>query len=143
MLDDRHVDRDRHRVCSLAEDPLVRSRAEAVLQEYYDAITLMAYRTKGDFAMQMQELVDVHFPEADVIKLVVDNLNTHTPAALYETFMPAEARRPPPARVPIQSARGISQSSDENTSTPWLKPSFFTWSCMQVKCRRYNRPIHV
>jgi hypothetical protein len=43
-------------------------------------------RTKGDFARQMQELVDVHFPEADVIKLVVDNLNTHTPAALYETF---------------------------------------------------------
>ena len=50
-------------------------------------------RTKGDFARQMQELVDVHFPEADVIKLVVDNLNTHTPAALYETFTPAEARR--------------------------------------------------
>jgi hypothetical protein len=50
-------------------------------------------RTKGDFAVQMQEVVDVHFPEADVIKLVVDNLNTHTPAALYETFPPAEARR--------------------------------------------------
>jgi DDE superfamily endonuclease len=41
-------------------------------------------RTKGDCARQMQELVDVHFPEADVIKLVVDNLNTHTPAAVYE-----------------------------------------------------------
>jgi hypothetical protein len=41
----------------------------------------------------MQELVDVHFPEAEVIRLVVDNLNTHTPAALYETFAAAEARR--------------------------------------------------
>ena len=41
----------------------------------------------------MQELVDVHVPEADMIRLVVDNLNTHTPAALYETFAPAEARR--------------------------------------------------
>jgi hypothetical protein len=41
----------------------------------------------------MQELVDVHFPQAEGIRLVVDNLNTHTPAALYETFAPAEARR--------------------------------------------------
>ncbi len=50
-------------------------------------------RTKSDFALQMRELVDVHCPEAEVIKLVVDNLNTHTPAALYETFAPGEARR--------------------------------------------------
>jgi transposase len=50
-------------------------------------------RTASDFAYQMQELVDVHFPQAEVIRLVVDNLNTHTPAALYETFAPAEARR--------------------------------------------------
>ena len=50
-------------------------------------------RTASDFADQMRELVDVHFPQAEVIRLVVDNLNTHTPAALYETFPPAEARR--------------------------------------------------
>jgi DDE superfamily endonuclease len=56
-------------------------------------VNVTARRTKYDFAMQMQELVDVHFPEADVIRLVVDNLNTHTPAALYETFTPEEARR--------------------------------------------------
>ena len=52
-----------------------------------------AQRTAGDFAQQMQELVDVHFPQAEVIRLVVDNLNTHTPAAFYETFAPAQARR--------------------------------------------------
>src|SRR4029453_8151835 len=56
-------------------------------------VNVTARRTKHDFAVQMQGLVDVHFPEADVIRLVVDNLNTHTPAALYETFAPAEARR--------------------------------------------------
>jgi DDE superfamily endonuclease len=56
-------------------------------------VNVTAHRTKHDFAVQMQELVDVHFPEADMIRLVVDNLNTHTPAALYETFAPAEARR--------------------------------------------------
>jgi transposase len=50
-------------------------------------------RTKVDFAHCMKELVDVHFPEADVIKLVMDNLNTHTISALYEAFEPAEARR--------------------------------------------------
>ena len=50
-------------------------------------------RTKQDFARCMQELVDVHFPEAEVIRVVLDQLNTHTYAALYETFAPAEARR--------------------------------------------------
>ncbi len=50
-------------------------------------------RTKQDFAHQMKALVDEHFPEAEVIRVVVDNLNTHTPAALYEAFPPAEAHR--------------------------------------------------
>ena len=50
-------------------------------------------RTAKDFAHCMQELVDVHFPKAALISVVLDNLNTHTPAALYEAFPPAEARR--------------------------------------------------
>jgi transposase len=50
-------------------------------------------RTKVDFASCMKELVDIHFPDADVIRLVMDNLNTHTIGALYEVFTPAEARR--------------------------------------------------
>jgi hypothetical protein len=50
-------------------------------------------RTKHDFAEQMQALVDVHFPDAEEIRVVLDNLNTHTPAALYEAFPAAEARR--------------------------------------------------
>jgi hypothetical protein len=41
----------------------------------------------------MKDLVDVYYPHADVIRVVLDNLNTHTPAALYEAFEPAEARR--------------------------------------------------
>ena len=41
----------------------------------------------------MRELVDVDFPQAERIRLVVDNLSTHTPAALYATFPPGEARR--------------------------------------------------
>ncbi len=50
-------------------------------------------RTAKDFAHCMRDLVDVHFPKAAVIRVVLDNLNTHTPAALYEAFPPAEARR--------------------------------------------------
>ncbi len=50
-------------------------------------------RTKQDFAHQMKALVDIYFPRAEKIRVVLDNLNTHTPAALYETFPPSEARR--------------------------------------------------
>lgn len=50
-------------------------------------------RTRRDFAHTIQELVDVHFPSAERIVLVMDNLNTHTAAALYETFPPSEAKR--------------------------------------------------
>jgi hypothetical protein len=50
-------------------------------------------RTKADWAYCMRDLVDVHFPTACRIILVEDNLNTHNPAALYEVFEPAEAKR--------------------------------------------------
>ena len=50
-------------------------------------------RTGEDFARQMKWLVDEVFPEAEVIRVVLDNLNTHTPAVLYQTFPPEEARR--------------------------------------------------
>ena len=50
-------------------------------------------RTMVDFAHQMRWLSDVAYPEADVVRVVLDNLNTHKPASLYETFPPGEARR--------------------------------------------------
>ncbi len=50
-------------------------------------------RTSAEFAQQMRALVDVHYPEAERIAVVLDNLSTHSPAALYQTFPPAEARR--------------------------------------------------
>jgi hypothetical protein len=56
-------------------------------------ISVTERRTKLDWAHCIKELVDVHYPEAEKIVLVLDNLNTHTPAALYEAFAPAEARR--------------------------------------------------
>jgi transposase len=50
-------------------------------------------RTKRDFAEQLRLLADEDFPDAQVIVLVVDNLNTHGPGALYERFEPEEAHR--------------------------------------------------
>lgn len=50
-------------------------------------------RTKIEFAHCMKELVDVDFPDAAVIRIVLDNLNTHNPSSLYEAFEPEEARR--------------------------------------------------
>jgi hypothetical protein len=50
-------------------------------------------RTKTDFAEQMKQLVDLHFPDARLIHVVLDNLNTHTFASLYEAFSPQEAQR--------------------------------------------------
>ncbi len=56
-------------------------------------VTVTERRTHEDFAWQMKALVDELFPEAEIIRVVLDNLNTHTPAALYQTFPPEEARR--------------------------------------------------
>jgi transposase len=49
--------------------------------------------TRTDWAHQIKELVDVRYPKAERIVLVMDNLNTHTPASLYEAFDPTEAKR--------------------------------------------------
>ena len=50
-------------------------------------------RTMTDWALTIKELVDVHYPEAAMITLVMDNLSTHKKAALYEVFAPEEAKR--------------------------------------------------
>ena len=50
-------------------------------------------KTKKDWAYFIRELADIHYREAKKISLVMDNLNTHTPSALYEVFKPEEAKR--------------------------------------------------
>ncbi len=76
---------ERHGVCNLflAIEPLTGWRKVRVTDR----------RTAQDFAEELRALVDEDFPEAQAIVLVVDNLNTHGPACLYERFEPAEARR--------------------------------------------------
>jgi len=67
----------------LACEPLAGKRVVKVTEQ----------KTSQDWAHFIQELVDVHYPKAEKIVLVMDNLATHSPAALYHTFAPAEARR--------------------------------------------------
>ena len=50
-------------------------------------------RTKKDYAQCLRKISDEMYPKAEVIVLVQDNLNTHSPASLYEAFEPAEAKR--------------------------------------------------
>lgn len=52
-----------------------------------------ACRTRVDFAEWVRDLVDVHYPMAEALVLILDNLNIHSVASLYEAFPPAEARR--------------------------------------------------
>jgi hypothetical protein len=56
-------------------------------------IKITEQRTRAEWARVMRELVDTHYPRAERIVLVTDNLNTHDKASLYETFAPEEAKR--------------------------------------------------
>jgi len=56
-------------------------------------VSVLARRTKKDWASQVEELLDVHYPDAPKICLVMDNLNTHTISSLYEAFPATKARR--------------------------------------------------
>lgn len=56
-------------------------------------VSVREHRTALDWAEEIRYLVDVMYPDAEKIILVMDNLNTHKPASLYKRFEPAEARR--------------------------------------------------
>src|SRR5437763_12016971 len=56
-------------------------------------VKVSARRTRRDYALCVRELVEVHYPHAQKIRLVQDNLNTHDGASLYEAFPPELARR--------------------------------------------------
>src|SRR5712691_6161737 len=56
-------------------------------------VKLTERRAAEDYAQCMRELIDVHYPDAACIRVVQDNLSTHSAGALYEAFAPADARR--------------------------------------------------
>jgi hypothetical protein len=67
----------------IANEPLKGKRYVKVLQS----------KTKKQWAQFIKEISDKYYPKAEKIRLVMDNLNTHKPSALYETFSPEEAKR--------------------------------------------------
>jgi len=67
----------------IAFEPLAGKRQTKVTEQ----------RTQVDWAHFIKELVDQHYPRVEKIRLVMDNLNTHTKASLYEAFAPPEAKR--------------------------------------------------
>jgi transposase len=81
--EDHHYERGGVANLFIASEPLAGWRHVSVTDR----------RTKIDFAHFVKELVDVHYPRAQKIVLVMDNLNTHNPSSLYKAFDPGEARR--------------------------------------------------
>lgn len=87
-------------------------------------IVVTERRTKGDFAAMMRMLADEWYPEATVIRVVLDNLNTHTGAALYEAFAPAEARR----------ILGRLEFHSTPKHGSWLNQMEIEWSVLTRQC---------
>jgi hypothetical protein len=56
-------------------------------------VKVTEHRTARDFAVYMRNLADIHYPNAELIRVVMDNLSTHSPGASYETFPAPEAHR--------------------------------------------------
>jgi hypothetical protein len=56
-------------------------------------VKVIDQRTAADFAHCMRDLADIHYPQAERIRVVMDNLSTHTAGALYETFPAPQAHR--------------------------------------------------
>jgi transposase len=56
-------------------------------------VEITEHRTRKDWASQIKQMLDERYPDAIKVRLVMDNLNTHNIASLYETFEPEEARR--------------------------------------------------
>lgn len=97
LIEERHIPAEpgrpelvdyEYRRCGVADlfvafEPLAAKRVVKVTES----------RKAVDFAVFIQELVDIHYPYAEKIVLVMDNLNIHSVASLYKTFEPREARR--------------------------------------------------
>lgn len=80
-------------------DTLYKRNGVAVIFIFFEAlrgwrqVNVTEGKTRIDWAWQIKELLDVHYPHAKKVHLVMDNLNTHNGASLYQTFSPEEAHR--------------------------------------------------
>jgi len=96
-------------------------------------VTVSDRRTRQDWAHVIRDLVEVHYPDAERIVLVLDQLNTHTPASLYEVFPAAEAKR-------LTERLEIHHTPKHGS---WLNIAEIELSVLQTQClnrRLPNRP---
>ncbi len=88
-----------HRGTPTREDYEYERRGTANLFLWYEPLTshrhveVTEHRRRDDWAHVIRDLVDVHYPDAQTVILVLDNLNIHSPASLYVAFEPKEAKR--------------------------------------------------
>jgi hypothetical protein len=87
-------------------------------------------RTRLDFAACIKDLVDVHYPHAERIVLVLDQLNTHSPGSLYAAFPPAEAKR-------LADKLEIHHTPKHGS---WLNMAELELSALQRQCLRQRLP---
>jgi transposase len=112
-------------------------------------------RTARDFAECMRDLVDLHYPQAERVRVVLDNLSTHTAGALYEAFPAPEAHpRTAPAGVPLHAeTRQLAQHGrdrDRRAARPVPRPSHrrarppYRRNCrLGTAAQRRRRPHHL
>ncbi len=93
-------------------------------------VLVSTQRTRLDFARCVKELVDVHYPAAERLVLVLDQLNTHSPASLYAAFSPAEAKR-------LADKLEIHYTPKHGS---WLKMAELELSVLQRQCLRQRLP---
>jgi hypothetical protein len=93
-------------------------------------VRVSTQRTRLDFAACIKELVDRHYPHAERIVLVLDQLNTHSPASLYAAFPPAEAKR-------LADKLEIHLTPKHGS---WLNMAELELSVLQRQCLRQRLP---
>jgi hypothetical protein len=94
------------------------------------AVTVSEQRTRLDFAACVKDLVDVHYPSAKRIVLVLDQVNTHSPTSLYLAFPPAEAKR-------LADKLEIHHTPKHGS---WLNMAEIEVSALQRQCLRQRLP---
>ena len=113
-------------------------------------VAITQQRTMQDFAHQMRWLVDDAYPGVSVLRLVLDNLNTHRMASLYETFPPAEARRiakrleshhTPKHGSWLNPVLSLPKGWPRLSSAYWLVPVSRGATPMSTPCRKTSAPM--
>lgn len=98
-------------------------------------VAITERRTRKDWAQQIKQMLDDRYPEATKVRLIMDNLNTHNIASLYETFPPDEARR-------LAKRLDIHHTPKHGS---WLNIAEIEFSALKIQCldRRIAKMSHL